>query len=481
MTITLGITLLTSFVLRIFALNQSLWHDEAIGALVARNNTYIGIFTNYIRLDNHPPLYYLTLKAWAELFGFSEVSLRMLSILFGIGTLFFLYLIAKKIFKDSKINTSVPVILLALSPLHIYFSQEVRMYAMAALFATLSFYSFLLTLEGNKKGWILFSVSLVLMLFSDYMPVFLLPVYWIYAAIKIRDKKWWMSFLLSQMPLVIAGLIWSPYLLAQVKNMTAQVNNFPAWKTVVGGASVKMLLLLPVKLILGRISLENKTLYYSLITICSLPYLYLFYKAFRVFKKYLLVWLAFFVPIALAILVSFIVPVFNYFRFIFIIPIFCLLLSVGITEIRSRKGKIVAVLLIGIISLTAWLFFVLTPSLHREDWRGAVSAVESRIKKDEIVLFDFPGLPPGYDWYAKDTSSVRLAVPEFGVSEDPIAKQTRLAIAGKTGIYYFEYLRDLTDAKKIAEQMIEKAGFIKKEVLDGYSGGVGQVTYFTLH
>jgi uncharacterized membrane protein len=479
MTIVLGATLLIGLILRILVLNQSLWHDEAIGALVTRNNSFIGIITNYIRFDNHPPLYYLSLKSWVNLFGSSEVGLRMLSVLFGVGTLMVLYLVAKKIFKNRKIETIIPVFLLAISPLHLYFSQEVRMYAMAAFFAALAFYAFLLTLEGKNKGWILFSVSILLMLFSDYMPIFLLPVFWLYGLIKIRNKKWWLLFVLSHTPLLIAGLIWLPIFMSQAKNMSALASNFPAWKMVVGGVTPKSLFLLPVKLVLGRISFDNKPFYYILIIASSIPYFFLFLKAFGVIKKHLLIWLAVVVPVALAFLLSFVVPVFNYFRFIFIIPFFCLLLAVGIVEIKNKKGKIAALTVLTFISLSSWMYFVFTPKLHREDWRSAVKTVEEKIKTDEIVLFDFPEILPGYDWYAKDTSNVRLAVPGFIDQDKLIVQQTNRMIAGKSGIYYFEYLRDLADPNRVAEQTIEKAGFVKKTVFDGFSGGAGQVTYFS--
>ena len=85
--------------LRFIALDQSFWLDEAIGAIAARDYSYVGIVTDFLKSDNHSPLYYLALKAWASIFGFSEISLRSLSVVFGVGTVYLAFLIAKKLIK----------------------------------------------------------------------------------------------------------------------------------------------------------------------------------------------------------------------------------------------------------------------------------------------------------------------------------------------------------------------------------------------
>lgn len=86
--------------MRLVVVNQSLWLDEAIGALAVRDFSYFGILNDFLRSDNHPPLYYIVLKMWSGIFGYSELSLRIPSILFGLGTIYFSYLIAGEISKN---------------------------------------------------------------------------------------------------------------------------------------------------------------------------------------------------------------------------------------------------------------------------------------------------------------------------------------------------------------------------------------------
>jgi len=70
-----------SLVLRLVNLNQSLWLDEAVQAITAKG-PFLGIFEE-LRGDFHPPLYHILLWGWVRIFGASEVSLRMPSVIFG--------------------------------------------------------------------------------------------------------------------------------------------------------------------------------------------------------------------------------------------------------------------------------------------------------------------------------------------------------------------------------------------------------------
>src|SRR3989339_530665 len=84
-----------AFVIRLIALNQSLWLDEAVTANVVKNFNFLQIINKFSPTDFHPPLYYLMMKLWTNLFGYSEVALRFPSIIFSLLTGLFTYKIAK--------------------------------------------------------------------------------------------------------------------------------------------------------------------------------------------------------------------------------------------------------------------------------------------------------------------------------------------------------------------------------------------------
>jgi len=93
--------LILATILRLVSLNQSFWLDEATSGIVARDMNLSQLFT-FIRGDFHPPLYYLLLSGWGRVFGYSEISLRMPSVIFAIGTIYFLYLIVENLKIDLK-------------------------------------------------------------------------------------------------------------------------------------------------------------------------------------------------------------------------------------------------------------------------------------------------------------------------------------------------------------------------------------------
>src|SRR3989344_6461242 len=132
--------LIAALVMRLISLNQSLWMDEAISATVVKNYNLLEIITKFAPADPPPPLYYLLLRFWSGLFGLSEISLRLPSVIFAVMTVYVVYKIGLIYFKKVAIWTSV---LLATAPLHIYYSQEARMYSLSTLLTSLVIYLFL--------------------------------------------------------------------------------------------------------------------------------------------------------------------------------------------------------------------------------------------------------------------------------------------------------------------------------------------------
>ena len=467
--------------LRLFVLNQSFWLDEAIGALVVKGQNFIQIASQFSQGDNHPPLYYLALEGWSNLFGYSEVALRSLSILFGVLTVYFTFLIAKKITKGK--NTFYPLfsaLLLASSPFHIYYSQEARMYIMAGLFASMAIYYFLLTLDTKVKqkyAWILFSLSITALIFTDYVPVFLLPLFWLFAFVKKQKKEWWIKFAFSHSLLVIAGVFWLPVFLVQLERGAWLMQTLPAWSRLAGGATPKQALLVWAKFILGRISFKDKIFHYSLIGISSLPFLYSLYEAFKERKKIFILWGWLLLPLILAFIGSFIFPAFIYFRFLYVVPAFYLLVAWGVDQITDKKTRILIGSLLLAVNMVGWLLYVNEPYQQREQWRQAVSFIESRAQKEtDVVVFENPQPFAPYLWYEKGLVDAFGATDSISANEAETKQKTLSIIDSRQGVYYFEYLHDLADPGGLVVKTIQGAGFKEGEIFDFI--GVGQVTYW---
>src|SRR4030042_4959881 len=141
--------LFLALLLRLISLNQSFWLDETTSGYVARDFNFRQIINGFAPGDFHPPLYYLLLRVWGLFFGFSEVALRSLSVIFGVGSVWIIYKIAKEFGLK---HPELASLILAALGLHIYFSQEARMYVLASFFVLLSFLFFVKTLKKGRVG-----------------------------------------------------------------------------------------------------------------------------------------------------------------------------------------------------------------------------------------------------------------------------------------------------------------------------------------
>ena len=119
---------LTGGLLRVFILaNKGMWLDETFSVWLANHS--VGDMLQWIvRIDQHPPLYYLLLHYWVALNGDTPYQVRLLSALFGTATIPVVYLIGKRM--SGVVMGFVAALLLALSLFNIYFAQETRMYTL---------------------------------------------------------------------------------------------------------------------------------------------------------------------------------------------------------------------------------------------------------------------------------------------------------------------------------------------------------------
>ena len=478
--------ILTAIVLRLINLNQSLWLDETIGALVVRERGFWDILVNFSKGDNHPPLYYLALDIWSNIFGYKEIALRSLSLLFSIGSIWFTYLITKFMFeKENKYLAKITAVLLAVSPFHIYYSQEARMYMMASFVAVVLIYSYLkitskTTVQNTRLWWIVYSLSTVAIIFTDYMPVFLIPVFFIHALCKRMGIKWWREFISAYIPSVLMGILWLPNFIVQLRGGRWLIETLPEWQKLSGGATLKQATLVWIKFTIGRISFNDKIFYYSLIVLVSLPLLFLFIKAIKRYKEILLIWLWLVVPLLAGFLTSVIFPAFIYFRYVYVYPAFCIIVAYSITSISKKTLRNVMLILVFLINISFTLVYYFDRNQQRENWKGAIAFVEDNAKENEIMLFTNtePFAPVRY--YSKGK------VKSFGATDsiNADALKTKLKtsdiVSGVTGIYYFEYLNDLHDPDGYVKNTIESLKYTKIRVDPGFIG-VGGITYYVLN
>lgn len=456
--------ILLAFGLRLISLNQSLWMDEAISAVAVKSNSFIELITKFAPGDTHPPLYYLILKLWTVVFGYSEISLRLPSVILGAATIYVVYLIGKKI-----VGNNIGILsslLLATSGLHLYYSQEARMYALSTFAVSLAVYAFLKIRERARQiDWLLFSFSLFLIGITDYLPLLIIPIFWITGLVIKKRKDWWKKFLVSHLPLATFALLWFPIFKAQSIGTTSYLATFAPWASVLGTASLKELSLVWVKFILGRISFAPKTLYGFIVLTASVPFVAGLFNSFKKYKEVLVVWLWLLIPLLLAFAGSIFIPGFSYFRIIFVLPAFYILAVLGLSNIRFGYLLTAAMIALNLIFSGTYL---LNQNFWREDWKGAVFFIDQTVKGDEPVLMEYPEPFTPYRWYSSRGLAYAISVP-FDKNTDKLVKYA-------PAVYTFDYLLDLTDPNRKLFEELKMRGFTQTNV---YSfRGVGQIRYW---
>ncbi len=187
--IVLFLIILLGTALRMYRLDANdLWYDEAVS---------VRIVENYSSSSPQPPLYYALLSLWIRVFGRGEAALRSLSVLFGVISIFWIYTLAS-LFVDRKTGL-ISAFLLAISPLHIWYAQEVREYTLLPCFIMAIVYFFVRAVKEDKSWlWISFALSAILGLYVSYFTFWVILAgipFLFFRREKVPVRKWLISYL----------------------------------------------------------------------------------------------------------------------------------------------------------------------------------------------------------------------------------------------------------------------------------------------
>jgi mannosyltransferase len=165
-----GLTLLAAVARLPTLAEQSFWLDEGYTERLVRMS-FGGMLQTIPRTESTPPLYYALAWVWTRLFGFSEFGLRSLSALAGIATIPVGYAVARRL--AGRQAAVIAGLLLAVSPLMVWFSQEARAYALATLLATITVRCAVGWLQERRRGWLVgFALAGALGVATHYFVVF---------------------------------------------------------------------------------------------------------------------------------------------------------------------------------------------------------------------------------------------------------------------------------------------------------------------
>lgn len=149
--------LIVGLVLRLQHLTDThSWFDESLGWRMAQFTPSEIIARS--EQNVHPPLHFLLLHGWAIVFGGSLTALRCYSVLWGQLTVLGAYALARSATTTASQSTGnsfaalLAALFVAISPLHVNWSQQVKMYTLGTCLAVWSSW-LLLTWFQSRSHW----------------------------------------------------------------------------------------------------------------------------------------------------------------------------------------------------------------------------------------------------------------------------------------------------------------------------------------
>jgi hypothetical protein len=214
-TLFLAILLPAVFLRLLGIFSRPIWYDESFSLLISQQD-FSGMLAA-LSADVHPFAYYIGLWAWVAVLGDSVVVARVFSILASILDIVVLFLIAYEFFHNRKF-LPILFILFAISPFHIHYAQEIRMYSWMSLWLHLATLAFLRARRSHPLfWWAVFAISAFLAQQTQTLALFylaalaLLPLF-------MRD---WVTFRRLGLATLVSILLYLPtlgVLIGQIQN-----------------------------------------------------------------------------------------------------------------------------------------------------------------------------------------------------------------------------------------------------------------------
>jgi len=464
-----ALLLMVAAVTRLYRLDgKSLWLDEAFSVFVAGQplNRMMEIIVQH---DTPPPLYYALLHFWLAL-GNDPFTARLLSVLFGIATAGAAWSLGHV--AAGKREATVAGLLVAISPLLVWYGQEARMYALLCLLCSLSAIFLLLALRTSQARYgALYVAATVLAMYTQASALFfvlaeacaaLIFLVWPEKDASVGNssppsvRRHLRSWLLSQAAVALLWLPWLPSFLRQ----SEIYKDF--WIPAPNPDSVVTLFfeLTSAYLPHWRLSHSREVLVAAAVGVILSAVLRSRSRE-RLFLLQLVI-----VPTIGMYLASQFKPIFISRALIYISVPYLVLLACGICGLAHWKlaMPLLAALLLLLNSLSLYRLYMVQP---KEEWELAASYITSRATSGELVLFLAADAQIPFDYYAGADSKrlERRGLPADVLSVPPLEPKVRAQdlprirslIADHPSFWLVESHSEFADPQGLVRQIIAES------------------------
>jgi 4-amino-4-deoxy-L-arabinose transferase-like glycosyltransferase len=157
----------------------------------------------------HPPLYYGLLHLWFSIpLERTESFVRLFSVALGTLTIPVAYLLGVRLLNSIR-SAWLAALLVALSPLEVFFSREARMYVLLTFLGMLSIWLLFKSLERGRWWWAAYAGITLLALYTHYIAIAVilaenLFVAWVWR----RNARLILRFAILEIVVAVAHLPW---------------------------------------------------------------------------------------------------------------------------------------------------------------------------------------------------------------------------------------------------------------------------------
>lgn len=417
----------------------------------------LGDVTDVLKRNVHAPLYFYFMHFWAGWFGTSEAALRLPSALFGVASIFVIFLLGRELF-----NTFAGLFssaLMALLPEQVYQSTNARMYSLLVLLALSSTYALVVLLRRRPAPslYLLYGVTSVAGLYTHYAYFFCFASQALFVWLLFRARKELSAaWVITQL---CVGLSFAPWLFI-IRSQEQTSGEALSW--VSGSLPGREILPAMLDKVALLTSMPEAPLVGRLGQLAALILLLFGVRAVVPARSTLLLlglWIT--MPIAGILLADAVkgtraITATRYW--IGISPALYLFISVGAQQLSKTFGRVALVSALSIL-LGAAGIYTAAGNLRRRpyDFRGMTAYVESRIQDPDVEVVLTEGsaaVPLALAYYGRrDVRVWRLNFSLGEPSEREFVETMRGVSEGQRVVWLLSYYTDG------AARALEEAGF----------------------
>lgn len=487
--------LLGAFFLRTLHLTQqSLWPDEGYSLAASQ----WGLFKLWKEIvADHVPLYPLVLGQWREFAGSSEFSLRYLSVIFSMPSVPLAVALGRRLI--NQMAGYMAGFLIALSPFHLYYAQEVRMYSLLGTLALFSSWVFLrwiahpsrvvLALQGFLYGVLAYTHYAGLFVPATHMTIALIS--WVFKRFGKRHLSDEQSVVLTAsgrwlLSWGCAGVLFTPWILTNLGLMA---------KNIAGGTSQSILQIVAATLIelafghhvfahLDASDPTDVTVLRSL-TLLSLLFPVCFVLAMLPRRatgqptpplSRLVVMAHALVPYGLLILLVQATREFTPRYGFPAAPWFSIAATAGLWRL-PKSLRLAGLVLLTSYHLWGTVLYFGHPGLARLDFRTATIFIVDQLEPNDVVLITAPYVVPTVDYYREMIGAeiqVAPIPPTLPMNQQETWSIIRDVLRSRNRVWYLKWQDYFSDPDGYINRWLEKSSFlvISQEIGARYSGGL---------